>query len=95
MLEFLRPIFPLLLFAKRQIDSNPGTEDSDAVMFANFELFRGGWVDADTKRRYRRSCNGCLPCVFRFQCLTVTPANATERQAVSGRRNVVKNGPFA
>ncbi|RSL82307.1 hypothetical protein CEP51_005237 [Fusarium floridanum] len=31
-------------------------------MFANFELYSGGWVDAEYKRKRRRSRKGCIPC---------------------------------
>ncbi|UPK97168.1 hypothetical protein LCI18_008103 [Fusarium solani-melongenae] len=31
-------------------------------MFANFELYSGGWVGAEQKRKRRRSRKGCIPC---------------------------------
>jgi len=53
-------------------------------MFSNFELFRDGWIDAETRRKHTRSGKGCLPCETHTQSGAITstdyPQNLTGRK---------------
>jgi hypothetical protein len=41
-----------------------------STMFANFELYSGGWVTADIKRKRVRTTTGCPSCGYLSDVLT-------------------------
>ncbi|KAI8721635.1 hypothetical protein NCS52_00305500 [Fusarium sp. LHS14.1] len=64
-------------------------------MFANFELYSGGWVNAEQKRKRRRSRKGCLPCrERRKKCDESRPmcGQSFTRRAVRELRRSIENG---
>ncbi|KLO80923.1 uncharacterized protein LW93_9170 [Fusarium fujikuroi] len=66
-------------------------------MFAQFELYSGGWVHAEKRVKHRRSPGGCIPCRSRRkkcdECRPTCGSCSSRRVACSWRSNNERRSP--